>query len=306
MPVPASNPLTEEGILLGRLLFYDPILSGDSTQSCGTCHSQRFVFSESLAVSVGIDGIAGTRNASTVVNPAWIPGLFWDGRAGGLEAQAREPVPNPIEMHLPWEAAVSRLDRHPEYPDLFRAAFGTDRVSEDLVVRAIAQFERTMVSAGSKYDLVRRGEAVFTAPEDLGYRLFFGEEGDCFHCHGHPFFTDHRFHNNGLDSVFVDLGLEKITGKPADRGKFKTPTLRNIARSGPYMHDGRFATLREVVEHYNSGGLLSPTVDALMRPGQGLGLEPAEVEALVAFLQTLTDSAFLADPDLADPHTVSR
>lgn len=302
LPNPAGNPLTEEGIALGRTLFFDPILSGDGTQSCATCHEPAFAFTDrGRRFSAGIDGSVGTRNAPGVSNAAWMEGMFWDGRAASLEDQAREPVPNPIEMKLPWPEAVERLERHAEYPGLFRAAFGDVPITETLAVRAIAQFERTLISADAKYDRVRRGEASFTEAEDRGFRLFFGEEGDCFHCHGHPFFTDHLFHNTGLDSVFTDVGLERTTGNPFDRGKFKTPTLRNVAVTAPYMHDGRFATLEESVRHYDRGGFYSPTVDPLMRIGQGLGLSERDVDDLVAFLHTLTDSAFLADPRIADP-----
>jgi cytochrome c peroxidase len=311
LPNPKNNRLTVEGVALGRRLFYDPILSGDSSQACGTCHVQQNAFGDPRRFSEGIHGVKGNRNAPTIVNPGWTGETFWDGRAAGLEEQAKEPVPNPIEMDLPWPTAIERLERHPEYPELFCAAFGDSRITVDRVVKAIAQFERTFISSNSKYDQVRRGAATFTPEEQAGYRLFTTEIGDCFHCHMEPIFTTSTFHNTGLDSVIADNGRSDITGNPADIGKFKAPTLRNITESFPYMHDGRFGTLREVLDHYNLGFHDSDDVDPLIRaripdPRQPPALRrramrEGEIDTLIIFLETLTDPEFLVDPDLSSP-----
>jgi hypothetical protein len=199
MPIPADNPITTQGVALGRRLFYDPILSGDSTQSCASCHAQAFGFSDhNRRLSVGIDGIAGTRNAPALVNVGWSELLFWDGRAGTLELQATEPVPNPIEMHEEWPRALAKLERHAQYPELFRAAFGSRTIDRDRTVKALAQFQRTLVSGSSRYDRFLQSGTGLTASELRGFTVFFSERGECFHCHVDRTFTDQRFHNNGL------------------------------------------------------------------------------------------------------------
>jgi cytochrome c peroxidase len=308
LPNPANNPLTRQGVALGRRLFYDPILSADSTQACGSCHRFGRSFSDSLRFSVGIDGSAGTRNASSLVNVAWLPKAFWDGRAASLEHQALEPVVNPIEMKETWPNVVRKLQRHKDYPELFGRAFGTDEITKELVTKAIAQFERTFVSHQSKFDIWLQtrdaAAAGFTAAQERGRHLFDTERGDCFHCHRvNVLATDNDFHNIGLDSTFVDLGRGDITGNPSDLGKFKTPTLRNVELTPPYMHDGRFNTLEEVVQHYNTGGFTTPTTDPLLRKrGVGLGLTPEEVSDIVEFLKTFTDTVFANNPDLANPN----
>ncbi len=302
IPSPKDNPLTVEGVALGRRLFYDPILSGDSTQACGSCHVQASAFGDTRRFSVGIHGTEGRRHAPTIVNPAWIADMFWDGRARGLEGQALEPVPNPIEMDLPWPDAVERLARHPDYPALFCAAFGDSRITRDRVVKAIAQFERTFLSTNSKYDRVRRGEAAFSTAERRGYEIFSTERGDCFHCHDELFFATSTFHNTGLDSIALDNGRFDVTGNPADIGKFKPSTLRNITVSSPYMHDGRFATLQEVLAHYNLGFHDGDDVDPLIRARLSRPpMTPGEIDTLIIFLNTLTDPDFLGNPDLSNP-----
>jgi cytochrome c peroxidase len=239
MIIPDDNPTTVEGVELGRMLFYDPILSGDNSQSCADCHSQDFVFSDNgKRFSTGIDGSVGDRNAPTIINAGWNPAHFWDGRAATLEEQALDPVRNPIEMNQPWTVAMDKLNAHPDYPDLFYSAFGTYEIDSMLVVKAIAQFERSMISSESKFDKFLNGEAVFTDEEQRGFEIYFTEKGDCFHCHGTVLLTDNEFHNNGLDSVLTDPGLGGITGNPSDLGRFKSPSLRNILFSAPYMHDG--------------------------------------------------------------------
>jgi cytochrome c peroxidase len=302
--IPADNPTTVEGVALGRRLFYDPILSGDSTQACGSCHIQEKSFGDSLRFSVGIDGFEGARHAPTIINAAWLVGAFWDARAASLEDQALEPVPNEIEMHLPWPDAVGRLQAHDDYPDLFCAAFGTKEVTRERVVKAIAQFERTFVSSNSKFDRFQRGEEALTPVEEAGRQMFFTEVGDCFHCHTDDIGFDRDFHNIGLDSAIVDRGRYEVTGNPIDIGKFKSPALRNVMVSAPYMHDGRFNTIDEVIAHYNHGFFDGPRVDPLIsarlsRPA----LRSGQIDTLKVFLHTLTDSTFLNNPDLSNPFT---
>lgn len=304
MVIPVDNPLTEEGILLGRKLFYDPILSEDYTQSCASCHAQIFGFTDNgKQFSEGIDGSIGTRNSMPIVNVGWMESLFWDGRVASVEEQALEPVSNPIEMHLQWTDAMERLNTHGEYPELFFAAFGTDTIDSIMVVKAIAQFERTMISGDSKWDQYLRGEVSLSQAESSGFEIFFTEAGDCFHCHATILFTDNDFHNNGLDSVFTDLGLQLVTGDPADAGKFKTPTLRNIEYTAPYMHDGRFASLEEVVNFYSEGLHWSPTIDPLMKNVDegGVQLTEEQKQNLIAFLKTFSDETFITNPDFQDP-----
>jgi len=287
--------MTVEGVALGNKLFHDKILSGNEMQACASCHLQSASFSDTNQFSAGIDGFLGDRNASTLVNVGWNNSNFWDGRASSLEEQAYDPIVNPIEMNDTWINIEMKLNADNEYPTLFKNAFNIDYIDSIHVVMAIAQFERTLISANSKFDKYLRGETQLTSSELGGYAIFNSEKGDCFHCHGTQMFMDNLFHNNGLDiEPFTDLGLGKITNNASDNAKFKTPTLRNIELTAPYMHDGRFSTLEEVVEHYNSGGEYSLTVDPLMKKlGVGLQLTNQEKQDLVAFLRTLTDSDFI-------------
>jgi cytochrome c peroxidase len=303
MEIPLDNPMTLEGVGLGRRLFYDPILSADNTQSCASCHIQGFSFTDNRRFSIGIDGTEGTRNAMSLINAGWFRSMNWDGSAPGLEEQAFEPVTNPIEMHNTWTNAVDALKNHPIYPDLFFAAFGTRDFDSTHVVMALAQFERTLISSDSKWDRYLRGEVQLSVAETKGFEIFFTEKGDCFHCHTTILFTDNEFHNNGLDSVFSDQGLFHVTGDPDDIGKFKTPTLRNVVFTAPYMHDGRFETLEDVIDFYSEGVNFSPTVDPLMKKVNqgGVQLTDEEKENLVAFIKTLTDTTFVNNPDFANP-----
>ncbi len=318
MDIPPDNPTTVEGVELGRLLFWEKALSADSTMSCGTCHMPQFSFAEPTQVSTGITGAQGTRNAMALINMGWANRFFWDGRAVTLEEQVLEPIPHPDEMNLPWPDATARLAADPDYVDRFTTAFGSADITAEGVSKAVAQFLRTMVSADSKFDRWRRGQAQLTDLEFQGYEIFNREGGDpevvqggqfgadCFHCHGEAGlqFTDYLFHNNGLDATFeADPGLAGVTGQALDSGRFRTPTLRNVALTAPYMHDGRMQTLEEVVDHYNSGGVPSSTIDPFMKYSSGgLMLQPVQKEALLAFLHTLTDTAFVENPAFADPH----
>ena len=307
--VPANNPQTVEGVALGRKLFYDPILSGDGTQACASCHAPSNAFVDTNQFSIGIDGLPGTRNAMPIFNLAWNwdGKFFWDGRAYSLENQAFGPVTDPVEMHNTWPNAVAALQMSSEYPGLFEAAFGTSTIDSVLVAKAIAQFERTLISGDSKFDKYLRGELVLSASEFNGFNIFMSENGgDCFHCHGsaaNPLWTDNLFHNNGLDLAPVDPGLAGVTGDPNDHGKFRTPSLRNLVFTAPYMHDGRFSTIDDVIEHYSSGVVVSPTIDPLMQHSStgGVGLSAIEKQDLKAFLLTLTDSSFVTNPDFQAP-----
>lgn len=302
MKMPADNPLTTEGVALGRKLFYDPILSNDSTQSCSSCHQQEFAFSDPKQFSVGINGLSGNRNASAIVNAGWLPSAFWDGRVTTLEEQAEGPVSNPIEMHEDWNDAIAKLQNHSTYPADFKAAFSNQKITKELVTMAIAQFERTLISDKSKFDLYLDGEYNLTPLEAAGFNLFFTEKGECFHCHGQPLFTDNDFHNNGLDATFNDIGYEDVTGKNSDRGKFRTPTLRNIEFSAPYMHDGRFQTLEEVIDFYSDSIKPSSTLDPLMSyDNESFNWTALEKMQLVAFLKTLSDTSFINNPDYKNP-----
>ncbi|MEM1339335.1 MAG: cytochrome c peroxidase [Bacteroidota bacterium] len=301
--LPVNNPLTVEGVALGEKLFFDASLSGDGTVSCASCHISSSAFTDNDQFSTGINGNRGTRNSMPLFNLAWNYGerFFWDGAASSLEDQAFEPVTNPDEMGNTWPNVVTTLEQDPEYPELFRMAFGEDEIDSVRVVQAIAQFERTLISANSRFDQFLLGTLELTPQEENGRNVFLMEtKGDCFHCHGNPnnpLWTDNIFHNNGLDATFTDLGLGRITGDPADNGKFKTPSLRNLAFTAPYMHDGRFQTLDEVIDHYSEGLQDSPTIDPLMKSVAQGGVQLSEQDKadLKAFLLSLSDEDFVGN-----------
>lgn len=312
MDIPADNPLTEEGIALGRRLFYDPVLSADSSISCASCHLPRYAFAEPRAISTGISGREGTRNAPSLVNVGYYyTGLFWDGRAGTLEEQAIHPVMHPAEMGNDWAEVEAKLRKDTVYPVLFRRAFGietTGEINRQLVAKALAQFQRTLISGDAKFDRVQRGTATFTVAERRGWEIFFDFPGglpaaECGHCHSDPLFTNLEYFNNGLDEAPELLkhpspGRGAVTGRRSDRGKFRTPTLRNIELTAPYMHDGRFTTLDEVIDHYVSGGHYAENVNPNVRR---LTLSDRDKKDLLAFLRTLTDTSFVRNPDLQNP-----
>jgi len=314
MDIPVDNPLTKDGIELGRFLFYDPILSGNETMACANCHLPKGGFTDNLAVSKGVDGTPGLRSSMSLINSGYVTqGLFWDGRIQTLEEQALLPVEDPIELHNNWEDVEEKLRKHNDYPTRFRKAFGINNAGEitkELAVKAIAQFERNLVSANSKYDRVVRKEEFFEEEELNGFELFFDvpnnlPDAECGHCHNAPLFTVNQYFNNGLDSVgsvedFVDKGLGAVTNIPFDNGKFRAPSLRNIALTAPYMHDGRFQTLEEVIDHYNEGAHFSDNVDPLIAT-KGLGLSVQQKKDLIAFLHALTDTSFVNNPDFQNP-----
>ena len=319
MVIPDDNPLTKEGVELGRFLFYEKRLSGDNTMSCATCHMPQNGFSDANQFSVGIDGIAGTRQSMALVNLGWENFFFWDGRASSLEEQILEPVPNPIEMHQSWKDAVSKLNADVKYRNRFFRAFNEEGIDSIKVTKAIAQFLRTLVSGESKYDVMYKYENSMTLnsneqsvlgtidPEEwAGYDLFKSLNGaDCFHCHNGPLMQVKKFSNNGLmPNSINDLGRAHVTNNPEDNYKFKVPTLRNIALTAPYMHDGRFTTLDEVIEHYSSGIHMNPTIDPLIEFGSqgGVQLDVQEKYLLKKFLLTLTDNNFINNPKFKDPN----
>jgi cytochrome c peroxidase len=258
--------------------------------------------------SEGIDGSIGNRNAMAVMNLGWNQfGFFWDGRAATLEAQALGPVTNPIEMNATWPEVEAKLNAHSEYPELFKKAFNVDRIDSLTVAKAIAQFERTLITGNSRFDKWYNQQSIQLNEQELrGFVLFTTEAADCFHCHGlGGLITDNRFHNNGMDTDFsADEGRYLVTGNDADKGKFRTPTLRNIEHTAPYMHDSRFFTLEQVVDHYSQDVQLSATLDPLMElvGVGGAQLSVQEKADLVAFLKTFTDTEFLNNPDFSDPN----
>lgn len=292
--IPADNPLTVEGVALGRRLYYDTLLSLHGPRqgkACASCHHQDRAFTVPSA---------GTSVLSHA-NLAWSTHFLWDGRVSGkLEDVMR------FEVEEFFQVDVQVLRSHPEYPDLFRKALGTAEITSGDVAKALAQWVRRMTSSNSRFDSYLRYEGTLSAQEISGMNLFFTEAGDCFHCHGLPLMTDNAFHNIGLDSIFTgaNAGRYAVTGRAADLGAFKTPTLRNIALTAPYMHDGRFQTLQQVMDFYGGGVHHSPSLDPIMtKPGTGitLGMSPQQKEDLIAFLHTLTDEQFITDPALGSP-----
>lgn len=327
MNIPADNPLTEEGVELGRHLFFDPILSLDSTLSCNSCHLLDGGLTDNLPVSPGVNGAIGQRSSMTLFNIGFANnGLFWDGRVMTLEEQALIPIEDIHEFAENWDNVEEKLRRSTFYPQMFREAFGIESRSEitrDLAAKAIASYERTLILfGGSVFDRFKYLNEPGLDLPDLavdGFNMFrdnvFDDLPDveCEHCHTRPLFTSDNYRNNGLDETndlndFADLGRGGFTMNPIDNGKFRAPTLRNIALTAPYMHDGRFETLREVVEHYNSGGHPSLNKNTLIVP---LGMEDPEVssavvggdaiDAVVAFLHTLTDTTYLTNPAFQNP-----
>lgn len=319
MNIPLDNPMTEQGIDLGRHLFFDPILSVDSTIACASCHDPKFSFTDGSAFSTGVGGQLGNRSAMAVINAGFFQnGLFWDGRAVSLEDQALQPVENPVEMAESWDNVEVKLQRNPMYQKKFREAFGiknSKEITRDLAAKAMAQFERILISSNSKFDRkIYQNDPdpfLFSDLETDGYFIYFDDlsnsqvAGHCAHCHdGGTLLTSDNYFNNGIEDVaslddFPDMGRGKVTGKRSDNGKFRAPTLRNIALTAPYMHDGRFQTLEEVVNHYNSGGHFVENVNA--QSIQPLHLSEYDKQALIAFLNTFTDTSFVNNPLFQNP-----
>lgn len=286
VPVPADNPQTDAKVRLGAQLYFDTRLSADATISCATCHDPRAGWANPHPTDTGINGRVGGRNSGSIIDAAYMRFQFWDGRESSLEGQALGPIHNPIEMGETLENVVAKLNAIPGYREQFQAVFGTDP-NTDGIAKAIAAFERTIVSGPSPYDLHLMGdESALSAAAKRGLRLFNGK-GHCISCHSGPSFSDQSFHNLGvgMDKEDPDRGRFDHTKDPADTGKFKTPTLRNVAMTPPYLHDGSAKTLRDVVDLYDRGGVPNPHLDRLMLP---LTLTAREKDDLVAFLEALT------------------
>jgi cytochrome c peroxidase len=296
LPAPADNQLSEERALLGKRLFFDTRLSRTEDVACATCHLQSAAFADPNRYSSGVYGRSGTRNAPALVNAAWATSFFWDGGAPSLELQAIGPIQNELEMDMTLEAVAERLAADAELVTSFEAAYA-EGPSEFTITRAIASFVRTLVSGNSAYDRYRRGdESAMDSSAQNGLEIFSGERGECFHCHAGFNFAIDEFRNNGAARDDPDPGRAAVTHRAIDTGKFKVPTLRNVAVSAPYMHDGALATLAEVIDHYAAGGRGHLNTDPLVKP---LHLSAEEKLDLVHFLESLTDDEFLADPRFA-------
>jgi cytochrome c peroxidase len=307
----SKNPLTLEGITLGKTLFYEPLLSGSNRISCGSCHQQKSAFShQGKDFSLGIHGQPGRRNAPAIQNMAWNPSFFWDGGVHDLDFVPFNPVQDPKEMGEQINHVILKLNSKKEgmgmetYPALFEAAFGTKEISTENMMKALSQFMVTLVSAGSRYDTYVAGDSsALHVQEKEGLVLF---RQKCAGCHAGELFTDYTFRNNGLPALRAnDQGRFDVTRLDADKHKFKVPGLRNVVYTAPYMHDGRFKTLKAVLDHYTGGVVKSKTLDTLLikkKGNSGITLTDSEKKKLLAFLGSLTDPQFLSDTTFADPH----
>jgi cytochrome c peroxidase len=294
-----KNPLTKDKIELGRRLFYDPILSKDSTVSCSSCHLQYSAFTHvDHNLSHGIEGKAGNRNSPSLMNLAWNTSFMWDGGVNHLDVQALAPITNPLEMAEDLAHVVKKLQAIPAYRGAFYKSFGDSTITGEHVLKSISQFMLTLVSSNAKYDKVMRDEEEFTAQEANGYKLF---KQHCSSCHTEPLFTNGKFENNGLyvDDSLKDMGRMKISAHSDDSLKFKVPTLRNIEYSYPYMHDGRFKNLKQVLNYYVMGIKHSPTLSPQLQ--KGIYLNANEKVDVIAFLLTLSDKEFIQNPAYAYP-----
>jgi cytochrome c peroxidase len=296
----SSNPYTREGFELGKRLFFDPILSRDSTISCASCHHQSHAFADkNLARSVGIDGGLPERNSPPIFNMAWNKSFMWDGGINHIEVMPFAPIINPMEMDDNLNNIIRKLNNHAVYPELFQSVFRKNTIDDQLLFWALAQYMSNLVSANSRYDLYIRGKGDYTTSEKHGLTLF---RQHCESCHREPLMTDYGFHNNGLDEQFKDQGRYRISLNEIDLGRFKTPSLRNVGVTSPYMHDGRIASLREVIEHYSNRIKSSSTLSSpLSEHTGGFQFSDKEKDALIDFLQTLTDEEFIKNKGLVYP-----
>lgn len=313
--LPGDNILSHKGVDLGRHLFYDKLLSEDKTMSCASCHVQEHAFSDTNQFSTGVKGLKGKRQAMAIFNMAWnTNGFFWDGRAEYLREQALMPIQDHLEMNLSISEAISRLSKEEFYKQKFEEVFENGLVDSVNLSLALEQFMFSIVSNQSKYDLMKTGEAEFTTQEQRGMDLFFGSfnpdnpqisGAECSSCHGGPNFENDLYMNNGLDTDAeqTDLGRQNVHNYPNLKAKFKVPSLRNIALTQPYMHDGRFNTLLEVINHYDHGVKYSSTVNPTLISIQNQGLQLSELDkqALIAFLHTLTDYPLTVSANYSDP-----
>jgi len=299
----SNNPITPEGFELGRALFYDVRLSSDNTVSCGSCHVQEVSFADPVhRFSVGVSNQSGTRNAPPLTNLAFRNFFMWDGGVNQLDFVPINAIQSPIEMNIAIKDLVYKLNRTPYYPEKFKKAFGKDSVDSQQLLKALAQFTVMMIADNSTYDQYRKGQVKLTADELEGLTLFTQK---CQGCHSGELFSDGYFHNNGLDASFSnDSGRARITEFEGDAGKFLIPSLRNVALTAPYMHDGRFKSLAEVLEHYSTGVKESSTLDPILKQNGVLGIPMTsdEKEKIMAFLRTLTDRSFTRDLKFSDPN----
>jgi cytochrome c peroxidase len=287
MPIPVENPLTPGKIRLGRELFFDKRLSRDETVACATCHDPDRAFTDDKPLAVGVFGRKGNRRVPTLVNRAYGKGFFWDGRIPTLEEQVVQPILNDKEMDMTLEEVVARLKSDDRYRTRFRETFGEGEINGEKVAWALASYVRTILSGSSPYDRYVLGDPDALSEEARRGLAIFRGKGNCTDCHLGPNLSDERFHNTGIawrDGRLRDMGRYKITGIEKDNGAFKTPTLREVARKAPYMHDGSLATLEEVVEFYSRGGNRNPNLDPEILP---LEFTPAEKRSVVSFLQSL-------------------
>ncbi|HVY25924.1 MAG TPA: cytochrome c peroxidase [Polyangiaceae bacterium] len=295
---PQDNLPTAARVALGRRLFYDERLSSTGEVACGNCHVQANAFADPNRVSIGVEGREGTRNAPGLINAAWGNSFFWDGRSATLEEQAAQPIQNPLEMDTTLEDVTARLRKDAQLVGEFQTAYAGPP-SADTITKALASFVRSLISGQSRYDAYLAGDRrALSAAERRGEELFRGERGECFHCHVGYNLTSQAFRNNGIAADDPDAGRAEITHKSNDLGKFKTPTLRNVGVTAPYMQDGSLLTLEAVVDQYDAGGRGHANTDPLIQP---LGLSVEEKADLVSFLKALTDETFLDNPDFADP-----
>ncbi len=313
MPISEDNPVTVEGVMLGRYLFYDTILSKNLDMSCASCHSQEAAFSDApLAFSKGNKGVATKRNSMPLFNLAWYPSFFWDGSASSIEEQVFHPVRDKNEMNLKWSVAETRIQNSDWYKPLFQKAFGNQKIDSILISKAIGQFLRTIISNGSKFDRVLNGDEYLNEQEYKGFVIANDmTKGDCLHCHtsdANALGTIAAFSNNGLDNIkdpqlYKDKGLGGVTKDEKDNGKFKIPSFRNLIFTAPYMHDGRFKTIREVIDFYSEGVQLSVNIDSKMGLAHrgGVRLSEEEKEQLIAFLLTMSDSTLISNPQYSNP-----
>lgn len=313
LPQASDNPVTIEGAELGRYLFYDPILSKNYDMSCASCHKQAKAFSDAPhPFSSGNQGKKTSRNAMPLFNLAWYPAFFWDGRANTLEEQVLHPVRDTNEMNLPWTEATQRINASKFYKRKFQRAFPHQTIDSTLIAKAIAQFLRTLISHNAKFDSVLAGITYLSEEEYAGFVLMNDmTKGGCLHCHttdANALGTTGEFSNNGLDSIYdpilyKDYGLGGYTKRLEDYGKFKIPSLRNVVITAPYMHDGRFHTLEQVLDFYSDGVHQSANIDSKMEFAHqgGSKLSPKEKKQIIAFLHTLTDKYFISNPQFSNP-----
>lgn len=293
---PVDNALTVDRATLGKRLFYDTQLSRTNEVSCNSCHQQAYAFADPNAVSTGVEGRTGTRNAPSLANAAWGKSYFWDGRARSLEDQAGQPIENPAEMDLALSVAVERVASDPSYVAAFQKAYG-EAPSETSLQKALASFVRSVVSGSSAYDRHLRGDdSDFGEQRKRGEALFSGEKAECFHCHPGGSLSNEGYFNNGTYTAGGDTGREQVTARVGDIGKFKVPGLRNVALTAPYMHDGSVPTLEAVIDQYDAGGRGDPTTDPLIKP---MSLTAEEKADLLEFLRSFSDDALLQDARFA-------